>query len=263
MIKPLLAYRRSAQRRGSWSITVHLSWRYRVFDTGIWKSHLTCLHLALGICLVSSAFSCASSGLGEDDINRRGSYQDDDSASSLMPSPKMASEEALQGSGKSDDRDSSRIRSASGQEASGVDASGEISDIAAAIAQIAVPQGQEEPKAFAPVRGRTPATEERRKPIYLGKLGIEALFSQSESVGIKPALAPTAPGTMRFSARAKPGSVPITSGMGTYLVRPGDTLSLISMHIYGTMGRWMELAHLNRLGNGSIIYPKEVILYVP
>jgi hypothetical protein len=25
----------------------------------------------------------------------------------------------------------------------------------------------------------------------------------------------------------------------------------------------MELAHLNRLGNGSVIFPNELILYVP
>jgi nucleoid-associated protein YgaU len=51
--------------------------------------------------------------------------------------------------------------------------------------------------------------------------------------------------------------------MGSYIVQPGDTLSVISVKIYGTSSRWMELAHLNRLGNGSVIFPNELILYVP
>jgi nucleoid-associated protein YgaU len=43
---------------------------------------------------------------------------------------------------------------------------------------------------------------------------------------------------------------------------PGDTLGSISKKLYGTPGRWMELAHLNHLGNGSLIYPKEILFYI-
>ncbi len=219
--------------------------------------------LAIRLGLLPLMNACASNGLGEDAINQRSVYQDDDSASLLLPSPKQASEEARRNQGETEEQSMGKLHGASNQVASGVDGTGEMNDIAAAIARIAVPQGQDEGSAFVPVKGRVPTGKERRKPIFLGKLGIEAIFSQTDTSAMRPALRTEPPSGMRLSARSGPAPGVSTEGMGTYIVRPGDSLSLISLHIYGTTSRWMELAVLNRLGNGSIIFPKELILYVP
>jgi hypothetical protein len=56
--------------------------------------------------------------------------------------------------------------------------------------------------------------------------------------------------------------IPQGENMAAYIVQPGDTLGTISKKLYGTPQRWMELAHLNQLGNGSLIYPKEIIFYI-
>ncbi len=37
-----------------------------------------------------------------------------------------------------------------------------------------------------------------------------------------------------------------TAAPSTYVVRPGDTLSRISQHVYGTSGRWTEIFEANR-----------------
>ncbi len=104
----------------------------------------------------------------------------------------------------------------------------------------------------------------RRRPVFLGKIGVEAMIQQAKGVNINAPAAVTG-GIMSFSARSARGAGPIANreNMGSYIVQPGDTLSVISMKIYGTSGRWMELAHMNRLGNGSVIFPNELILYVP
>ncbi len=216
-----------------------------------------------GLCLCQFLLvSCSTSNDYDDEaINRRTVYRGDDS-SSLLPSPAQAADEARQYQKAEDERKSAQMRGSEGSVDVGADGSGGLSEITAAYAQISVPTGPEEQPFFAPVKGRKVQEGARRKPIFLGKLGIDALLSEAQTGAAAGAL-PLVTGGMSLAARAKPGTVKPREGMGTYIVRPGDTLSVISVHIYGTSGRWMELAHLNRLGNGSIIFPKELILYIP
>lgn len=59
---------------------------------------------------------------------------------------------------------------------------------------------------------------------------------------------------------AAPGLPEIGSKMG-YIVEAGDTLGKISQKIYGTTGRWNELATLSGMANPSRIYPGDLVYY--
>lgn len=54
---------------------------------------------------------------------------------------------------------------------------------------------------------------------------------------------------------------PATAQTGTYVVRPGDTLSEIAFRILGTSKRWRELVDYNQITNPERIYPGDVIKY--
>jgi nucleoid-associated protein YgaU len=232
------------------------------------------------IVLVSSCYlnwtACQTSdGFDDDSINRRSVYREDDSRS-LLPTPQQASEEARQYKVEEEKKVAERKK---GDEPIGaVDSDGNLNDLTAAYAQILVPQAQQEESHFAPVK-KSPEQQmvqamkggqikaggtTRRKPVFLGKIGVEAMLQQAKTVNMNAPAAVTG-GMMSLSARAGRGAGPIANrdSMGSYIVQPGDTLSVISVKIYGTSGRWMELAHLNRLGNGSVIFPNELILYIP
>lgn len=95
---------------------------------------------------------------------------------------------------------------------------------------------------------------ERRKPLFArSQFGIQAASLDT------PAFMPSAGLLARTGV---PSGNPVGTAMNTYEVVPGDTLGTISKKIYGSPGRWMELAHLNHLGNGSLIYPKEILFYI-
>ena len=59
---------------------------------------------------------------------------------------------------------------------------------------------------------------------------------------------------------AAPGLPEVGSKMA-YIVEAGDTLGKISQKIYGTPGRWNELATLSGLSNPSRIYPGDLVYY--
>jgi len=59
---------------------------------------------------------------------------------------------------------------------------------------------------------------------------------------------------------AAPGLPEVGSKMG-YIVEAGDTLGKISQKIYGTTGRWNELATLSGMANPSRIYPGDLVYY--
>lgn len=52
-----------------------------------------------------------------------------------------------------------------------------------------------------------------------------------------------------------------TDGMKSYIIQRGDTLSKISMRIYGTFSRWNELAQVNNISNPDLIYAGDVVYY--
>lgn len=51
------------------------------------------------------------------------------------------------------------------------------------------------------------------------------------------------------------------SSTGSYIVRPGDTLSEIAFKVLGTSKRWRELAEFNNLDEPGRIYPGDEIKY--
>lgn len=59
---------------------------------------------------------------------------------------------------------------------------------------------------------------------------------------------------------AAPGLPEVGSKMA-YIVEAGDTLGKISQKIYGSPGRWNELATLSGIANPSRIYPGDLVYY--
>lgn len=65
----------------------------------------------------------------------------------------------------------------------------------------------------------------------------------------------------------QPGGSPAAQGLPevgskmAYIVESGDTLGKISQKIYGTPGRWNELATLSGIANPSRIYPGDLVYY--
>ena len=59
---------------------------------------------------------------------------------------------------------------------------------------------------------------------------------------------------------AGPGLPELGSKMA-YIVESGDTLAKISEKIYGTRGRWQEIASLSGFPNPDLIYPGDVVYY--
>lgn len=232
------------------------------------------------IALVSGCYltwtACQTSdGFDEDSVNRRSVYREDDGRS-LLPTPQQAAEEARQY--KMEEETKVAERRKGDEPIAGVDSDSTLNDLTAAYAQILVPQAQQQESYFAPVKN-SPGQQmvqamkggqikaggtTRRKPVFLGKIGVEAMLQQAKAVDVNARAAVTG-GMMSLSARSDRGTGPIANreSMDGYIVQPGDTLSVISVKIYGTSSRWMELAHLNRLGNGSVIFPNELILYIP
>lgn len=225
-------------------------------------------------CSLTLASCSTSNGFDDESVNQRSSYRDDDMGN-LLPSPARAAEEARQYQVVEDEK---RIqgRKSGDDPLAQADADGKLDDLTAAYAQILVPQAMQEDAYFSPVKKGKNAQEviagtgtiktggtTRRKPVFLGKIGMQAMIDQA-AVNMNAPAAVTG-GMMSFSAKSSRGAGQIANreSMGSYIVRPGDTLSTISVHIYGTTGRWMELAHMNRLGNGSVIFPNELILYIP
>ncbi len=237
------------------------------------KVLLKCLLLP-GLCwLAVMPSACSTSGFGDEDaVNQRSRYRDDDQAN-LLPTPAQAAEEAkLYQTGEDLRKPTQKQRKDEPFEGESEAPTNDISDLNAAYAQILVPEGQEEQAYFAPSKNRKgqggtegEAGTKRRKPVFLSKVGVDALLTQAPS-GVNVNAPALVTGGFSLAARASgrtSNAIRVQEGMGSYIVRPGDSLSTISMHIYGTSTRWMELAHLNRLGNGSIIFPKELLLYVP
>ena len=65
----------------------------------------------------------------------------------------------------------------------------------------------------------------------------------------------------------QPGGTPAAPGLPevgskmAYIVQSGDTLGKISSKVYGTPGRWKEMATLSGMNNPSRIYPGDVVYY--
>jgi nucleoid-associated protein YgaU len=170
-----------------------------------------------------------------------------------LPSPRQASEEALLAMKEND----AQLLAARGSSLEDVENGMHLpldqQEWALGQTQVFVPELLQR-EYFAPRNTREARNAERRKPLFArSQFGVQAASLDTPSFT-------TAAGLQARSS--VPYGNPHGSAMNTYEVVPGDTLGTISKKIYGTPGRWMELAHLNHLGNGSLIYPKEILFYI-
>ncbi len=173
-----------------------------------------------------------------------------------LPSPREASEEALQWMKERDAQLLAAKESNLDGMASSIAMPSEENDWMISQAHVFVPELLQR-EYFTRRRSQDHQGVERRKPLFakarfgVNSQGLDTMsFMGSDSLQARAGLPPRGP------------QIPLNASMSSYEVAPGDTLGTISRKLYGTPGRWMELAHLNNLGNGSLIYPKEILFYV-
>ncbi|HET9237691.1 MAG TPA: LysM domain-containing protein [Oligoflexus sp.] len=205
--------------------------------------------------LFSGAIGCQSiqkTILDDDCATTRLTFWDAAPEDSL-PSPRQASEEALLAMKENDAQLLAARGSSLEDMEKGMHLPLDQKNWALGQTQVFVPELLQR-EYFAPRNTREAKNVERRKPLFArSQFGVEAGSLD----------APSFQATVGLQARSLvPVGSPVGSAMNTYEVVPGDTLGTISKKIYGTPGRWMELAHLNHLGNGSLIYPKEILFYI-
>lgn len=112
-------------------------------------------------------------------------------------------------------------------------------DIAAGLDALSIPQN---PEAL--------SDSEPQLPDYSDSGSIDALASDSMNQGsFSNSYASTSP------------SIGGDSSHGEYIVQPGDTLSVISLRIFGTSRRWRELADINGVSEPTRIMPGDLIRY--
>lgn len=93
----------------------------------------------------------------------------------------------------------------------------------------------------------------------------EAAPAQAAPVDTAAAPAEAAPSSSALPFQ--PGGTPAAPGLPevgskmAYIVQSGDTLGKISSKVYGTPGRWKEMATLSGMNNPSRIYPGDVVYY--
>lgn len=202
--------------------------------------------------LVSGVNGCQSiqkAMLDDDCTSTRLTFWERETDDSL-PSPKQASEEALLAMKDNEAQLLAARGSSLDDMEKGMHLAQDNQDWALSETQVFVPELLQR-EYFSSRSTKDNKNVERRKPLFArSQFGVEAASLDT------PAFMP------RTGLMARAGVPPVGSAMNTYEVAPGDTLGTISKKIYGTPGRWMELAHLNHLGNGSLIYPKEILFYI-
>jgi nucleoid-associated protein YgaU len=113
----------------------------------------------------------------------------------------------------------------------------------------------------APADGNTPAAAPAAN-------AAPAAAPANNSAAAKPAAPqPQADEGPKSTLPFQPGGTPAAPGlpeMGSkmaYVVEKGDTLAKISQKIYGSNGRWQEMATLSGLTNPSRIFPGDLVYY--
>ncbi len=88
-----------------------------------------------------------------------------------------------------------------------------------------------------------------------------------DATAAAPAADPAAAAPSSSALPFQPGGSPAAPGLPevgskmAYIVQSGDTLGKISQKVYGTPGRWQEMATLSGMQNPSRIYPGDVVYY--
>ncbi len=85
----------------------------------------------------------------------------------------------------------------------------------------------------------------------------------------KPVVAATLPAVEVGGSGFQSGAAGMPMGPGlpeagvlmVYVVRPQDTLSLVAKRIYGSVGKWKELAAFSHLQNPNLIFPGDILYY--
>jgi len=172
-----------------------------------------------------------------------------------LPSPKLASEEALQWMKENE----TQLLAAHGSSLDGLEdglyLAQDNQDWTMDKTQVFVPELLQR-EYFVKQDYQDSKGMERRKPLFAkAHYGVQAASLDTST------FLPTGVLQARVGV-PNGGTLAMSHAMSSYEVMPGDTLGTISKKIYGTPGRWMELAHLNHLGNGSLIYPKEILFYI-
>lgn len=208
----------------------------------------------VGLAICSGAIGCQSiqkAILDDDCTTTRLTFWEPEI--DTLPSPQKASEEALLWMKERD----TQLLAARGSSLEGVDNGMHLvadqKDWSITETQVFVPELLQR-EYFTARTSRETKNVARRKPLFARtQFGVQASGLDTPDFLSAPEL---------MARSSFPGAPTQGSGMSSYEVMPGDTLGTISKKIYGTPGRWMELAHLNHLGNGSLIFPKEILFYI-
>jgi hypothetical protein len=172
-----------------------------------------------------------------------------------LPSPKLASEEALLWMKENETQLLASRESSLDSMEDGMHLGLDKQDWAMGETQVFVPELLQR-EYFVKRSSHDGKALERRKPLFArSQFGVQAASLDTST------FLPSA-GLQARVGVPRSGALAMNNGMSSYEVMPGDTLGTISKKLYGTTGRWMELAHLNQLGNGSLIYPKEILFYI-
>jgi len=130
------------------------------------------------------------------------------------------------------------IQEMNGQQTTDGAAGGETTD-AAALQQ----------NTSAPVANAAPANAAPANPAPVNNTAAAAPAPAANPIPFQPGGSPAAPGLPEMGSKM------------AYVVEAGDTLAKISQKIYGTNGRWNELATLSGLQNPSRIFPGDLVYY--
>lgn len=113
-------------------------------------------------------------------------------------------------------------------------------------------------KEVEPEKAPPPVTEAAPAPVAEAKPVVADTLSAAEAT-------PVAAGSSDFQSGVAgtpmgPG-LPEAGALMVYVVRPQDTLSLVAKRIYGSVGKWKELAAFSHLQNPNLIFPGDVLYY--
>ena len=186
----------------------------------------------------------------DDDFSSNRLSWNDSEITNTLPSPQQASDEALQWMKEREELKIASVESGIDDMDNTLAFDSENGNWSINLAQVLVPD-MLEAVPYASLGSQKVHGTERRKPMFAKSFGVQA-----DSINT----------TGLWNVTTTPTASPLKSmaakNLGAYTVQAGDTLGTISKALYGTPQRWMELAHVNQLGNGSLIYPKEIIFYI-
>ncbi len=236
----------------------------------MYQRHLwACILLALPNLLACQSMKTAL--LDDDCKSNRLTFWNASDEIDTLPSPKLASLEAQEFLATRETMQPGSQQIANESDFYIEASDNDLEQLRNQIASILVPSYQESEN-FIPVKGQNFRAQDlpqgkRRRAIFGD--GLQALQKETQKIHLaldswgtqgQHSMTGSSP-IMALSARSLPTKD--SSGFSSYKVQAGDTLGSIARKIYGTSQRWLELAYINQLGDGSLIFPNELIFYRP